>query len=368
MNILGLITEYNPLHNGHIYHLNEAKKLVNPDLTICVMSSSFTQRGEISIIDKFTKAKEATLIGIDLVIELPFVYTVQNSDIFAEKAIEILNLCNCNTIVIGSEENNINIYKDAYNKFNDINNQLKIKEYLDNGYSYKKATSNIINLKSNDLLGYSYYKAIKDNNYNIELKTIKRIGSDYLDNNLTSTYSSAKAIRCNLDSFNLYTPKFSFLDNYNFLKDEVLYDYIRYRLLTDEVSALSDIFLIDEGIENLFKKNINLNYNEFINKVTNKRYTLSRIKRSLLYILFNIKKDLMKDILNSNINYIRVLGMSKNGLNYLNKLKKNINIYTNIKEGINKELDIELKVSKLLDIIYNIDLIKKEQCMPYIKE
>nr|MCR5349769.1 nucleotidyltransferase family protein [Acholeplasmatales bacterium] len=150
MKIVGLITEYNPLHNGHVYHFNEVKKLSNADLVICVTSSSFTMRGDLSLFDKFTKTNQSLNMGIDLVIELPLIYTIQRADIFSKNAVDILNLCNVDEIWIGSEENNIDVYKKYYEKLKSIDN----KEDYDTSYKTKAN----INLLSNDTLGFFYYK------------------------------------------------------------------------------------------------------------------------------------------------------------------------------------------------------------------
>ena len=112
MKILGLIVEYNPFHQGHLYHLNKAKELINPDITIVIMSSHFVQRGEPAISDKWTRAKVAIKNGVDLVIELPFVYSVQSADYFAKGAIEVLHKLNVTDIVFGSESGNIDVFKD----------------------------------------------------------------------------------------------------------------------------------------------------------------------------------------------------------------------------------------------------------------
>ena len=192
MKIVGLIVEYNPLHNGHKYHIEKVKSESKADILIAVMSSSFTMRGELSLFDKFTKTNQALNSGIDIVIELPFILTVQNSDLFAKHAVSILNLAKVNEIWIGSESNDPFRFENCYNEFQKPSNQAKIKELLNSGMSYKMATNTIFNLPSNDLLGYSYYKAIKDNNYNILLNTIKRVGDNYLDNkNTDALYTSA---------------------------------------------------------------------------------------------------------------------------------------------------------------------------------
>ena len=358
MKITGVIAEYNPLHNGHVYHFNK----INSDLKVLIMSSSFTMRGDLSIFDKFTKTKQALDLGYDLVIELPFVYSLERADIFSLNTVSFLNLCKINEIIIGSEENNINLYEKYYKKFN--------KESLNNedGKSMKQASVSLLPFKSNDILGFFYYKAIKDNNYDIELKTIKRIGNDYLDKDLNESYSSASSIRLNLDQIDKYVPDFVSIDKNKILDENNLYNYLKYQILNLSLDELKNIFMVDEGLENKLKSIYQYNnLNDYISSLVSKRYTETRIKRMLAYILFNIKKNDINEIYNNKIDFIRVLGYSDKGKKYLNEIKKDVNIHTNIKEGINKALDIELKISKILDSIYNLDLLKHEQGAPIDK-
>ena len=146
MKKIGIIAEYNPLHNGHLYHFQEIKRLANPDLIITIISSSFTMRGDLSIYDKFTKAFQVLELGSDIILELPFMYTLERADIFAKNTVDFLNLANVDEIWIGSEENNIKIYEECY---------LKEKNIIkNNSLSLKKNTLESYPFSSNDLLGY----------------------------------------------------------------------------------------------------------------------------------------------------------------------------------------------------------------------
>ena len=358
MKIVGLIVEYNPLHNGHIHHINEVKNKSNADLLVAVMSSSFTMRGDLSLFNKFEKTKQALTSGIDLVIELPWVYSIERADIFSDNAVKILNLLNVNEIWIGSENNDLSIYEDYYKKENEINN----KDDYSNSYKNK---SNI-DLLPNDLLGYFYFKSIKNNNFNIELKTIKRINSNYLDEKPSDKFiTSSLSIRHDISLLDEYTPKYVSDNKNNILDENNLFKYLKYRILSTDIKELKEIFFVDEGLENKLETIKNYpDLNSFINSLVSKRYTKTRIKRMLIYILLNIKKNDINEIYSNDIDFIRVLGYSDNGKNYLSEIKKNLIIYTNIKEGINKALDIELKASKILDAIYNNDLFKLEQKGP----
>lgn len=350
-----MIVEYNPLHNGHVLHFNKIKEK-NPDLVIGVMSSSFSMRGDLSIFDKFTKTKQALDLGLDIVIELPLAMSMQRADIFSSNTVRLLHELNVDEIVIGSENNDISLYETMYQE--DTLNQSKDKSL--------KVTSNVSNLSSNDTLGYYYFKAIKDNHYPILLSTIQREISDYNDKNYHhESIASATSIRHNLNDLDKYTPTFVSKDKNEILDENLLFNYIKYKILSTSVLDLKNIFFVDEGIEYKLKdiKDYN-NLDSFIDYLSNKKYTKTRMKRMLMYILFNIKKDEM-NIPSSD--FIRVLGYSNKGKEYLNQIKKNIQIYTNIKEGINEVLDIELRVSKILDTIYNKELLKNEQKGPILR-
>ena len=366
MKVVGTIDEYNPIHNGHLYAINQIKKQSNADLIIAVMSTNITMRGDISLFDKFSKTKQALKANLDIIIELPFCYTVHNSDLFAYHAIHFLNLAKVNEIWIGSESNNPKIYEDAYNEFNKIENQEKIKKLLNEGYSYKAATNEIFPLLSNDLLGYSYLKAIKQINPDIELKTIKRLGANYYDKN-PKEFASAYAIRNDLSLAKDYCP--SFVDIDKAINKEYLFPYLKYQILTKSTKELQNIFLVDEGIENKLHTIVNFNnLEEFSSSLVSKRYTKSRIQRMLMYVIFNISKKEMTPILNHLPEYIRVLGYNNKGKNYLNSIKKDIKIYTNIKNAIHPSLDIELKVSTILDSIYQTNNKKLEQSKPIMED
>lgn len=367
MKIIGVIVEYNPLHNGHIHHINKIKELANADLIVAVLSGSFTMRGDLSLFDKFTKAKQALENSIDVIIELPAALAMHKADIFAKNAVLFLNMLNVNEIWIGSEQNDPSIYEKCYNQLKGKDEYIKGK--LKEGLSYKEITNELFPLLSNDLLGYSYYKAIKDNKLNIELKTIKRINSNYLDTTPTSpNITSALSIRNDLSILEEYTPKFVYEDRKTILDENKLFNLLKYKILSSSPAELKEIFFVDEGLENKLNEIKAYNsLNDFIKHLTTKRYTSTRIKRMLMYILLNITKAEMNNILNTNIDYVRILGYSIKGKEYISSIKKSINIYTNIKEGINKILDLELKISKILDSIYNLNLLYKEQKAPLIK-
>ena len=360
MKKIGIIVEYNPLHNGHVYHFNKIKQQANADLVIAVCSSTFTMRGDLSMFDKFTKAKQALKLGVDLVIELPAICTIQNADIFAYNAVKTLNNAKVDEIWIGSELNDNSIYEKYYEIEKTASFNAKIKDNLKQGLSYKTSYNealklhNLPSLNPNDTLGLCYYKAIKKLNSNIVLKTIKRVGDAEDSSTNITNMPSASYIRANFNQS--FVPNYVYNDYQTYHFDiNMLYPYFNYELRLSK----NTFFFDEEGIKSYLMKFVNEpNYNEFINNAHNKRYSKSRIKRFFFYTLFQITKD---DINNSNYNFLRVLGFNEVGKKYLNFLKKEITIYTNIKEGLNPILDIELKITKFIDYVFKTSLMSSEQ-------
>ena len=363
MNVSGIIVEYNPFHNGHLYHINKTKELTNPDLLIAVTSGNFNQRGEISIINKYEKTKAALEHGIDLVVELPYIYTVQNASIFGQRSVEILNKLKVNNIVFGSETENLEELKD----FANLNIKVDyLKELLDKGHSYPSAYGLLAGaLYPNDILAVSYLKAIKDTN--IKPYLIKRTNMYHGEKigEVASANAIRKAIKENKD-YKLATPLT--IDKPIFNDD--LYPYLRRLLITSDKNDLSKIFLVSEGIENLLIKNAYLydNYNEFINASINRRYTKARIQRILLNILNQIKKeDVPKE---ESLSYIRVLGFNTKGREYLRTFRENedFKIVTQFKNIPQNYKDIEWKVANNYGLYTNNykEYIKQELKGPII--
>lgn len=341
MNVTGIIVEYNPFHNGHIYHINKAKELTSPDLLISVCSGNYVQRGEPSIINKFEKTKAALKYGVDLVVELPYIYTIQNATVFGQKSVEILNHLKVNNIVFGSECNNLEELKNFANHSINIDH---LKEELDKGNSYPKSYGLLAgSLYPNDILAVSYLKAIKDTN--ITPYSIQRT-NDYHDKDLkeiSSALAIRKAIKENKDikaqcSIEIKEPIF--------MSD--MYSYLQRLLLTKSKEELKNIFLVSEGIENLLIKNAYEynNYGDFLNYSISKRYTRSRINRICLNIMNNITKDEVNNL--PPLDYIRVLGFNSKGQEYLKSIKdSNIKIVSQFKKISESYKNIEWKVNNL---------------------
>lgn len=351
MEVIGIIAEYNPFHNGHKYHLNTIKKKYPDSLLILVLNGYFIQRGGVSVLTKEDKIKIALENNIDLVIEHPFLVSSQSADTYAESAIHILNYLKCDKLIFGSESNNIklliNSAETLLNK--DIDN--KIKESLNEGISYPKAISLTtgINLKApNDILGISYIKAILKNNYKIKPETIKRT-NDYHDLKSNKEVISASNIRNkfydNIDIKN-FTNYSKYLKKRN---DQVLFALIKHKIITED--NLNKYLSVDEGLDFKLKKVISKanNLEELIDLTKSKRYTYNRIKRMLTHILIGIKKENKQ-----TFEYIKVLGFNKKGSKYLNEIKKDNNILIDRKISSDYLAEsYELKASMIYDLITN---------------
>lgn len=334
MKIIGIIVEYNPFHNGHLYHLKKIKELEPDSLVIAVLNGYFTQRGEISTISKEDKVKIALDNNIDIVLELPFIYGTQSGDTFAYYSVKLLNELKVDKIIFGSETNNI----DLINKIADIElydkeYENRVKEYLDQGINYPTALAKALNIEEdinnpNDLLGISYMKAIKKINPNIEVTTIKRT-NDYHDKELDADIVSASNIRERLKNnqdIDKYVPN-NVLNKIHDISTKELYDLLKFKILTDK--DLSIYLDVDEGLEFRLLKFIKLSdtYEEFIFNLKTKRYTYNKLNRMLIHILVGLTKV---DNRNSKLDYIKILGFNDNGKNYLNSIRKDISIPTKV--------------------------------------
>ena len=371
MEIIGLIAEYNPFHKGHLYHINKIKELYPNSLIIAIVSTNFTQRGEVSVLNKYDKTEIALNNNIDLVIELPFVYTTRSADLFAYSALYILNQLKVKKIIFGSECNDINKLKEVSNiQINNKEFDKYVKKYLNDGNNYPTSLSlslkhfNIEKIDSpNDLLGISYIKEIIKNNYDITPISIKRTNNYHGNNNKLLSASEIRDLIKNKKSVKEHI-------NYNenlLYKNTNYFNLLKYKIITN-INNLNIYLTVDEGIEGRIKKYINdsTNLETLIEKVKTKRYTYNKINRMFIHILTSLTKE-EKDL---KIDYIRVLGFNKKGQKYLNKIKKDtlIPIITNYKSINSPLLEKEYLSTKIYSIIVNDNsLIKKELLLPIRK-
>lgn len=370
MKIVGVITEYNPFHNGHLYHIEKAKELSGADAVVAVMSGNFVQRGAPAIMPKHLRAEIALKAGVSVVFELPVCYATGSAEFFAEGAVSLLHSLGCiDSICFGSESGDIDALKHIANIL--IEEPLEYKELLQaelkKGASFPLARQNALlaYLKDaslstlleqpNNILGIEYIKALAKRKSDIEIFTIKRKDSHYHSDTLSETYSSASAIRkllwhasqsVHVEADNEYDePALS--DILTRLEDQVpkacihlleetyrmrypIYanDFsliLKYKLLSETKESLTEYMDISEELANriINRRNDFITFEQFCDLLKSKEVTYARITRALLHIILNIKvKDLLTYAESDHCQYGHILGFRKDSTMVLREFKK----------------------------------------------
>ncbi len=382
MRVLGIIAEYNPFHNGHLYQLQKSIDMTEADFVVAIVSGSFTQRGEPAIASKWSRAEMAVRNGIDLIIELPFVFACNNAEYFAKGAIEILNRLGCVThLSFGSESGDLTQLKTAANFLSYETDEFKnnLKSNLDAGLSYPKSRSEAVKVTlgeqysnlmvdPNNILAIEYLKQLHLTNSDIIPVTVKRYIADYHDKKLIGNIASASAIRkaligneFNADIIEKFIPqetldvfikncKYACLIHSNFKLDELYYNMVTSKILTTKCSDLKEIFSVAEGLENKLKETIRISNNliELKDHLKSKRYTATRISRILTHIAMGLTKTDFNDILETNEYYAHILGFNKKGAKLLKIIKNSEKATLPCITNINKESDSLRKCQLLL--------------------
>ncbi|MDW8801064.1 nucleotidyltransferase [Clostridium sp. A1-XYC3] len=390
MKVTGVIVEYNPFHKGHLYHLEKTKEITNCDGIIAVMSGSFMQRGIPAMVDKWNRAKSALLNGVDLVIELPTIYSLSSAEIFAYGGISLLDsLGVTNCICFGSE------YGDAAGLSQIASILLSepeeyriiLKNQLNLGLSFPVARSRAliqflqlsdnkdlsdlqqILSSSNNILGIEYCKSILKLNSNIEPFSIKRQGGSYTSTALSNTFSSASSIRKyikenkSLSGLQNHLPEkvydsllFLLKNNYNFVSEDSMLPYIKYKTILHR-NLIKNLPDVSEGIDNRIVKFLETanSYEELISLVKSKRYTYTRISRILCqyFVGFeNFDTDLLRK---RPCPYARVLGFNSTGLKILKeaKRKSSIPIYTKLPKTLDDTLKLDILATRFYSLLNN---------------
>ena len=387
MNAVGIVVEYNPFHNGHLFHLEQAKKSSGCDVVIAVMSGPFLQRGEPALVSKWARTKMALLAGVDIVIELPYAFAVQKADVFAYGAVSILNAIGCQKICFGSELGEIDPFLNSvqFMKKNEEEYNQLLKQYLKKGLSYPLAASKaFLNLKGenesidlskpNNILGFHYVKAVIEHKMPIEPMTIKRSQADYHDEEFRSqSIASATSIRKalfsdgNMETIKAYVPNttYALLKQYEkqfkrFHSWELYWPYLKYRIFQAGADELKQIYDVEEGLENRIIPAAlhSRSFQSFIEKVKTKRYTWTKLQRMAVHILTNTNTGQMEKRMKEP-EYLRLLGMTENGRKYLNKWKKNspLPLISKLSTYKGNEIDLDIRASR----IYALGLENKEQ-------
>lgn len=367
MSVLGLITEHNPFHNGHLHHLNQSKKITGCKFSVCVMSGNFIQRGEPALIDKWERARMAIKAGVDLVIELPTVYAMSTAELFAFGAVKILDALGVvDSICFGSESGSIDLLDKAASILIEEPEEFKtaLKKHLNSGVVFPKARENALKefsknqdiaevmKSSNNILGIEYLKALKKIGSSIKPYTISRVNNEYNESTLSGNISSATSIRkklmeSDIEAINSAVPKTTFevlSENFSNGKgpvfssnfDQMVIGAVRKASLNE----IKNVFDVNEGLENRIKKAASKasSIDELIDLIKTKRYTQTRIQRILFHILLGINRQIYTELSKvGGPQYIRVLGFNENGRTILNEARKktSLPIITKVANHIN---------------------------------
>ncbi len=408
MKIAGFITEYNPFHYGHQIHIENTKSLTGASHIVAVMSGSFVQRGEPALVDKWTRAKMAINNGVDLVIELPFIYSVQTAELFASGSTKILESINSTDyLVFGSESGNIDELKaiaeifafepPLFKKFLkehltdgnsfSVSRSLALKEYAEvNGIELGDTLSII--KESNNILGIEYLKSLIRIKSSIIPMTFKRLGDKYSELEVKSEIASATAIRHRIKENGIesavdllpnssYDSIFEFIKKYGKINGLENYSQIiNYLLCVKSPENISDYFDVEIGLENRIKElsKISSDPLELIKAISTKRYTETRIQRLFIHMLADLKKEAILDAFSNEPGYIRILASNKKGFEIINKIKENsdIEIINKLSDSINN-LNNRNKSILLLEVLatdlyyLGLDLAKPEIAMDFTK-
>lgn len=382
MKAVGLVTEYNPFHNGHLYHLNKAMELTGADISVAVMSGDFVQRGEPAVLDKYTRTSMALNSGVNLVIELPVDYAVSSAESFAAGALKVLNYIKADSIAFGSESGDIERLSKLAHILCDNEDTLykEISKYTANGISYAAARQKVVEkltdkdtaamlTSSNNILAVEYLKAIIKNNYAIKPYTVQRQGDAYNDTDIRSEYASATALRENLKADNiseyipvkaglilssntnyiypdditeaLFTRLLDILFASNYDKNVFIENVMQYPDVSKEIAgrlykSAMDMITRTVPQRSESKDNWAFSFGSLCEHIKTKEVPLSRIKRALVRITLGLDKKHMEKYANEP--YIRVLGFDKKGQEYLSYIRKTVEVPLITKTADYKEI------------------------------
>ncbi|MET3575856.1 nucleotidyltransferase [Bhargavaea ullalensis] len=358
MKAAGVVVEYNPLHNGHIHHLNETRAASGADVLIAVMSGNFLQRGEPAFMDKWTRAEAALRSGADLVFELPYRFATAQASEFAEGAITLLAASGCSAFCFGSEEGDIKAFERTAELItgNRSGYDAEVKRLVRSGISYPAALSGAYSslseklpsgvriadlTKPNNILGFHYVQAARSLGTGMEALTVKRTGTGHHDlgADRTTGIMSATGIRRsilsegNTGAVEAAVPSATLAAFRNWKESgrpfgswELFWPLLRYNIIREGPDKLSHAAEMAEGFENrVFRATLEAgSFPAFMERVKTKRYTWTRIQRSLTHILCGMDWEEFRSLRNPS--YLRLLGMTGTGRKYLGERKKSLGL------------------------------------------
>jgi len=391
----GIIAEYNPMHNGHIRHLEKAREAGKADFVVAVMSGDFTQRGEPAIFDKWVRAEMAVNAGIDLAVELPFVYACGSAEYFAEGGVKVLrSLGVIDSLCFGTEEKDLSKLKELAALFSEEPDEYKkaLKKHLDLGLSYPKARQlavneimecgNILN-KPNNILALEYLKALKGMD-DIKPISVYRNKTKHGDSAIDGDEASGSAVRAALLSGNFEkaykavpeTTADMIEHNSGLMADpssDTYYNMLRSEIMRRKPEDLARIFSMEEGIENRIIRyaRSSEDLETLIRHVKSKRYTDTALRRLMVHVLTGFEKC----DLHSVQPYVRVLGFNENGAKLLKHIKTHKTasapVITKIRRGAENDpvMRMDIIASDMYNLAFGGDVYERSDFVmkPYIK-
>ena len=368
---IGIVAEFNPLHSGHRYLIECARKLAdeNHGEVICVMSEFFTQRGEVAIVDGYIRAKEAVRSGCDMVIALPYLGSVAYGDDFARKSIEILAGAGITHLIFGTEKDDVSVFGKIYTKQRKTNEE-EYKKLLKTGLNHAKINSVLYGLESNNpnfSLAYSYYKAIREADLDIKMVPVKREGQGLNSSDISGeVHLSATAIRHNINDEKIekYLSKEMVVD----LRKEViasenaLFPYLKYKILSLGKVGIEQIYDVSEGLENrIYEATLKAKtYSNLVELIVTKRYSNKKIQRILLHILTNTTKEDYKE--NFSTNNFRVLAVKKHKAAIIREINRDgkISLHPLLNSKNSMKFEQDIKVARIYEMLFsNKDIFRQ---------
>ena len=374
MKATGVVVEHNPFHNGHAYHIEQARQSSGADIVVAVMSGNFLQRGEPALVDKWTRAGMSLANGVDLVVELPYRYATASATEFAAGSIHLLEQLGCTSFVFGSEHGKIQSFLDTYHLIHSNRDkyELAIRQSLQAGNSYPMAlqhaflavahdATEFVDLSQpNNILGYHYVEAALSQSFSIQPLTIERIGAGYHEfiqqgQSIASATGIRHALFETMEIPGEFVPKETlqaltgWYERYQqYGSWEQFWPRLRYAILSNSPEQLRNIAEVTEGIEHAIRKHalVSASYSEFMHRLKSKRYTWTRLQRMMTHIYTGFQESSRTTALPDAV---RLLGRTDKGQQYLGQIKKGcpLPIVSRLASSSSEFLALDTKVSDL---------------------
>ena len=385
---IGIVAEYNPFHNGHLYQIEEIKKRMGKDtLIVAVVSGDFVQRGEFSYFDKWQKTEMALNHGVDIVAELPLYYSVQNAEIFSRMSTKILDYFELDFQVFGAEEEEIKVLDRIIELQEEEDYKKNLMELMKKGNSYSTSQKLALSeygygnaVKSNNILALEYMRTMKRENLRIKPYIIKREISDYNEIEIeegrksiaSATFIREEMLKNSGNPENIR--KFISEKTYEILERVYISDrtddgqlewknlknsmfkFLKYKLLMETKKEIIKIYDMNDEIYARIYRGVSKSktYEVFLKEVKSRNFSIKRIERIVLNILLNVTKKAV----DFKLDYIRILGFNQKGQEYLKQLKKNKKVF-NEKSYMTEELGTDKKKENDEKIFVNWKNIEK---------